>query len=111
MLDQGRQKRAQVQKGIYANRTDIHGEPNLELVRYSSGKREEKGKPRENGQGISMRTEIVQTAGGLSSFTRLCTSHLAPHQMTVNRLPPPPPPTPHPHPFSTSTHASSCIYV
>jgi hypothetical protein len=41
--------------------------------------------------------------GGLSSFTRLCTSHLAPHPATVN---PPPPPHAAPHPFSTSTHAS-----
>ncbi len=30
-------------KGIYAKRTDIHGKPNLELVRYSSGKQKEKG--------------------------------------------------------------------
>jgi hypothetical protein len=42
MLDQGRQRRLRKQTGIYANRTDIHGKPNLELVRYSSRKREEK---------------------------------------------------------------------
>ncbi len=34
-----------------------------------------------------MRTRIVQIAGGLSSYTRLCTSHLT--QAAVNRHPPP----------------------
>ena len=50
VLDQGRQKGLRYKKGIYANRTDIHGKPNIELVRYSSRKREEKGEMRENGQ-------------------------------------------------------------
>ncbi len=36
-------KTAQVQKGIYANRTDIHEKQTLGLVRYSSGEREKKG--------------------------------------------------------------------
>jgi hypothetical protein len=38
-------------KGIYANRTDIHEKQNIGLVRYSSRKREEKGKLQGNGQG------------------------------------------------------------
>ncbi len=33
----------QVQKGIYANRTDIHGKPTRGLVQYSSRGREKKG--------------------------------------------------------------------
>jgi hypothetical protein len=43
VLDQGRQKGLRYKKGIYANRTDVHGKPDLELVRYSSRKWEEKG--------------------------------------------------------------------
>jgi hypothetical protein len=38
VLDQGRQKGLRYEKGIYANRTDIYGKPNIELVRYSSRK-------------------------------------------------------------------------
>jgi hypothetical protein len=37
-------------KGIYANRIDIPGKPNIEPVRYGSRKREEKGRMRGNGQ-------------------------------------------------------------
>ncbi len=91
MLDQGRPKGLRYKKGIYANRTDTHGKPNIELVWYSSKKRKEKGRLRGNGQRIRTRTRIVQIAGGLSSYTRPCTSHLAPHQAAVNRHPSPPP--------------------
>jgi hypothetical protein len=36
VLDQGQQKGLRYKKGIYANRTDIYGNLNIELVRYSS---------------------------------------------------------------------------
>jgi hypothetical protein len=42
VLDQGRQKGLRYKKGIYANRTDMYGKPNIGLVRYSSRKRKEK---------------------------------------------------------------------
>jgi hypothetical protein len=42
VLDQGRQKGLRYKKGIYANRTDIHGKPNIELVWYSSRNRRKK---------------------------------------------------------------------
>jgi hypothetical protein len=71
------------------NRTDIHGKPNIELVWYSSRKRKEKGRLRENGQRIRTRTGIVQIARGLSSYTGLCTSHLAPHPSGGQPTPPP----------------------
>jgi hypothetical protein len=50
VLDQGWQKGLRYKKGIYANWTDIHGKPNIGLVQYSSRKRKEKEKLRENGQ-------------------------------------------------------------
>ncbi len=86
MLEQGRQKGLRYKKGIYANRTDIHGKPNTELVRYSSRKRKEK-EDCEKTDRDRTRTGIVQIAGGLSSYTRLGTSHLT--QAAVNRHPPP----------------------
>ncbi len=43
MLDQGRQKGLRYKKGIYANRMDIYGKPNIGLVWHSPRKRKEKG--------------------------------------------------------------------
>jgi hypothetical protein len=61
VLDQGRQKGLRYKKGIYANRTDIYGKPNIELVRYSSRK-EGKGKLRENGQRLGTEERKFKTA-------------------------------------------------
>ncbi len=107
MLDQVRQKGLRYKKGIYANRTDIHGNPNIELVRYSLRKWKEKEDCEETDKDRT-RTGIVQIAKGLSSYTRLGTSYLAPHP-SGGQPTPPPTTTPRHHlptPFSTSTHAS-----
>jgi hypothetical protein len=62
VLDQGRQKGLRYEKGIYANRTDIYGKPNIGLVWYSSRKRKEKGRLREKGPRIGIRKDKI--AGG-----------------------------------------------
>ncbi len=62
MLDQGRQKGLRYKKGIYANRTDVYGKPNIGLVRHSSRKRKEKGRRRE--KGLRTGTRKYKTAVG-----------------------------------------------
>ncbi len=54
-------------KGIYANRTDICGNPNIELVQYSSRKEGKRNKARKRTK-IGQRTRIVQIAGRLIKF-------------------------------------------
>ena len=45
-----RDKDSRKPRAFMQNRADIHGKPNIELVRYGSRKQEEKGKMRGNGQ-------------------------------------------------------------
>ncbi len=66
MPDQGRQKGLRYKKGIYANRTDIYGKPNIGIVRHSSRNRKKKGRLQEKGSRIGIRkykTALTAEAG------------------------------------------------
>jgi hypothetical protein len=67
----------QVQKGIYANRTDIHGKPTRGLVRYSLREREKKGNCEKMDKRQNTDTDSADKQG-LIKFSRLRTSHLTP---------------------------------
>jgi hypothetical protein len=69
-------KKAQKQRALYENQTDIYGNriPSLEGIAKET---EGKGKSQENGSRDTTRIQTEQQQGGLSSRTRLCTSHPA----------------------------------
>ncbi len=88
----------QVQKGIYANRTDIHGNPTRELVWYSSREREEKGNREKTDKKQDTDTDSTDQQG-LIKFTRPRTSHFTPRREVGQPTRPLPPPrhfAPHP---------------
>jgi hypothetical protein len=91
-------KMAHVQKGIYANRTDIHGKPTRGLVQYSSREREKKGNCEETDKRQNTDTDSTDMLG-LIKFARLRTSHLTPRRAVVIRPTPSPPCQFVPHPL------------
>ncbi len=101
----------QVQKGIYANRTDIHGKPTRGLVRYSSREREKKGNCEKTDKRQNTDTDSTDKQG-LIKFARPRTSHFTPRRVVgqPTRLPPPTPfctSPPSPEPDSQTSHQAA----
>jgi hypothetical protein len=91
MPNQGLAERRHRRNGhCYANWMDIHGQPTLVLVRYSSGEWEEKGNCEETDKEQKTDIDSIDRPGFIK-LTRPGTSHLRPRRAVGHLIRPPPP--------------------